>query len=90
MEYVSTVSSGGHGGSELNILSMDGVSLMANNKPRRMSIDELEKLLQREDECMLEILPNGEVREFSEKEKAKVRSERKPLTMRENLGGEYA
>lgn len=55
-----------------------------------MSIDDLEKLLNCEDECMLEILPNGEVREFSEKEKTKVRSERKPLTMRENLGGEYA
>lgn len=55
-----------------------------------MSIEELEKLLSRDDECMLEILPNGEIREFSEAEKAQVRSERKPLTMRENLGGEYA
>lgn len=54
------------------------------------SIDDLEKLLKREDEVMLEIMPDGEVREFSEEEKAEVRSKRKPLTMRENLGGEYA
>jgi hypothetical protein len=55
-----------------------------------MKIDDLEKLLQRDDEAMLEILPNGEIREFSEEEKVEVRSKRKPLTMRENLGGEYA
>jgi hypothetical protein len=54
------------------------------------TIDELARMLEREDEVMLEILPNGEVREFSEDEKAEVRARRKPLTMRENLGGEYA
>ena len=62
---------------------------MEQKNPKRMSIAELEKLLSRDDEVMLEILPNGEIREFSEDEKAKVRSERKPLTMKENLGGEY-
>jgi hypothetical protein len=35
-------------------------------------------------------LPNGEIREFSEDEKIAIRSKHKPLTMRENLGGEYA
>jgi hypothetical protein len=54
------------------------------------SIDDLERMLNHEDEVMLEILPNGEIREFSEDEKAGVRSKRKPLTIRENLGGEYA
>jgi hypothetical protein len=54
------------------------------------SIDDLQRMLERDDEVMLEILPNGEIREFSEDEKASVRSKRKPLTMRENLGGEYA
>lgn len=54
------------------------------------SIDDLQGMLEREDEVMLEILPNGEIREFNEDEKAEVRSKRKPLTMRENLGGEYA
>ena len=56
----------------------------------KLSIDDLERMFKREDEVMLEILPNGEIREFSEEEKADVRSRRKPLTMRENLGGEYA
>jgi hypothetical protein len=54
------------------------------------SIDDLQRMLERDDEAMLEILPNGEIREFSEDEKAAVRGKRKPLTMRENLGGEYA
>lgn len=56
-----------------------------------MTLDQLEKLLQRENDwdSVIEILPNGEIREkgtTSDKE----RGERKPLTMRENLGGEYA
>lgn len=63
---------------------------MEQEGPKRVSIDQLEKLLQRDDELMLEIMPNGEIREFSEEEQAAVRSRRKPLTMRENLGGEYA
>jgi hypothetical protein len=39
----------------------------------KLSIDDLENMLEREDEVMLEILPNGEVREYSEEEKAEVR-----------------
>lgn len=56
------------------------------NKPEKMSIGELEKLLQQEEDETLEILPNGEIRRASKKkgEKAKV------LTWRDNLGGEYA
>ena len=50
----------------------------------RISIDELEKILQRDDEQTLEILPNGEIRLKKGEGTAKV------LTMRENLGGEYA
>lgn len=57
---------------------------------KRLSINQLEELLNRDDEALIEIMPNGEIREFSEEEQAKVRSTRKPLTMRENLGGEYA
>jgi hypothetical protein len=56
---------------------------------RRASIDDLEKMLEREPDATLEILPNGEIREYSEEEKAEIRSQRKPLTLRENLGGEY-
>lgn len=54
------------------------------------SIDDLQQMLNSDAEVMLEILPSGEVREFSEDEQAQVRSRRKPLTMRDNLGGEYA
>lgn len=55
-----------------------------------LSIDQIEKLLNREDEATIEILPNGEIREFSDEEKVEARKNRKPLTMKQNLGGEYA
>jgi len=53
-------------------------------KPILLTIDELEKLLQREDEIDLEILPNGEIRQKGTKKKGP-----KPLTLGKNLGGEY-
>ncbi len=52
---------------------------------RRPTIDELERLLRSEEDVAIEILPNGEIRELGSSEK----TDRKPLTMRENLGGEY-
>jgi hypothetical protein len=55
----------------------------------RPTISELESILEKEDEVEIEILPNGEVRakgQTSDQE----RGGRKPLTMREDLGGEYA
>lgn len=55
-------------------------------KNTRPSIAELEKLLDKEDETEIEILPNGEVRQKKRRGKKAV----KVLTMRENLGGEYA
>ncbi len=55
----------------------------------RPSISELEAILQREDEVEIEILPNGEIRAKNESTDAD-RGGRKPLTMREDLGGEYA
>ncbi len=54
-------------------------------KSKRMSIEEFEHLLNQEEDVAIEILPNGEVRQ-SKKRRGKI----KPLTMRENLGGEYA
>lgn len=54
----------------------------------RPSIAELEAILQREDEVEIEILPNGEVRAKNQTTPAE-RGGRKPLTMREDLGGEY-
>ncbi len=56
---------------------------------RRPSISELEAILQREDEVEIEILPNGEIRAKNETTSAD-RGGRKPLTMREDLGGEYS
>ncbi len=55
----------------------------------RPSISELEAILQREDEVEIEILPNGEVRAKNQTSAAESGG-RKPLTMREDLGGEYA
>jgi hypothetical protein len=54
----------------------------------RPSIAELEAILQREDEVEIEILPNGEVRAKNQTTSTE-RGGRKPLTMREDLGGEY-
>jgi hypothetical protein len=54
----------------------------------RPSIAELEAILQREDEVEIEILPNGEVRAKNQTTPSE-RGGRKPLTMREDLGGEY-
>lgn len=54
----------------------------------RPSIAELEAILQREDEVEIEILPSGEVRAKDQTTSAE-RGNRKPLTMREDLGGEY-
>ncbi len=57
-----------------------------------MKLDELERLLNRAEDSwdeVIEILPNGEIREkgtVSDKE----RGTKKTLTIRENLGGEYA
>ena len=56
---------------------------------RRPSISELEAILEREDEVEIEILPSGEIRALDDTTSAE-RGGRKPLTMREDLGGEYA
>lgn len=52
--------------------------------PIRMGIDQLEKILQSEEDAPIQILPNGEIVRAGERREVKV------LTMRENLGGEYA
>ena len=51
-------------------------------------IDELEALLNSEEDIPIQILPNGEIRQLG-KATAGELGGRKPLTMRENLGGEY-
>ena len=54
----------------------------------RPSLAELEAILDREDQVEIEILPNGEVRAKGQTSDIE-RGGRKPLTMREDLGGEY-
>jgi hypothetical protein len=54
----------------------------------RPTIAELEAILQSEEEVPIEILPNGEVREKGKTSTLETGG-RKPLTMREDLGGEY-
>ena len=52
------------------------------------TINELEKLLDEEENTPIEILPNGEIRALGEGS-AELQG-KKPITMREDLGGEYA
>lgn len=55
---------------------------------QQSKIDELEKLLNSEEDTPIQILPNGEIREIGRATVADM-GNKKPLTMRENLGGEY-
>ena len=55
---------------------------------RKPTIHELEAILEEEEDTPIEILPNGEVRTLGGSD-ALERGSRKPITMRENLGGEY-
>jgi hypothetical protein len=54
----------------------------------KSKIDELEKLLNSEEEVPIQILPNGEIRQVG-RATASETGAKKPLTMKENLGGEY-
>jgi hypothetical protein len=55
----------------------------------RPTIDQLEQILESEEQVEIEILPNGEVRAKGGTSLQELGG-RKPLTMREDLGGEYA
>ena len=54
----------------------------------RPTIAELEAILEKEEEVEIEILPNGEIRARNTSTQQELGG-RKPLTMREDLGGEY-
>lgn len=54
---------------------------------KKPTIAELEKLLNQDEEVPIQIMPNGEIRAV--KKIRKNKGELKPLTMKENLGGEY-
>lgn len=53
------------------------------------TIAQLEAILENEEEVEIDILPNGEVRAKGQTS-AQELGGKKPLTLRENLGGEYA
>ena len=55
---------------------------------QQSKIDELERLLNSEEDTPIQILPNGEIREIGQATSADL-GNKKPLTMKENLGGEY-
>ena len=56
--------------------------------PQKPTIRELEQLLESEEDTPIEILPNGEIRARG-KSTSSERAHKKPLTLREDLGGEY-
>jgi len=57
---------------------------------KKLSITELERLLNTEEDTSIEILPNGEIRATGQTSPSSPSlAGKKPLTMRENLGGEY-
>ena len=55
---------------------------------KKPTIQELERLLDSEEDAVIEILPNGEIRAEGTSTSTE-RNYKKPLTMREDLGGEY-
>ena len=55
---------------------------------KKLSLEELEAVLNSEEETPIQILPNGEIREAGQASPAEVGT-KKPLTMKEDLGGEY-
>jgi len=58
---------------------------------RRLSIHQIEAIMEREEEIELKILPSGEIQAFTAGREIDVDDlDLKPITMRENLGGEYA
>jgi hypothetical protein len=59
------------------------------NMPRP-TIAQLEAILDSEEAVEIEILPNGEVRAKGQTSSSELGGHVKPLTMREDLGGEYS
>ncbi len=55
---------------------------------QQSKIDELERLLNSEEDIPIQILPNGEIRQIGQTTPSEL-GNKKPLTMKENLGGEY-
>jgi len=61
---------------------------MEEDMSQKPTIEELEAILDQEEEIPIEILPNGEIRARNQTSSSELAG-KKPLTMREDLGGEY-
>ena len=61
---------------------------MNNEQKQRYTIADLERMINREEDHLIEILPNGEIKVVTDR--PIDIGDKKPLTLRENLGGEYA
>jgi hypothetical protein len=55
---------------------------------KKPTIQELESLLNSEEDTPIQILPNGEIRAVGQASALDLGA-KKPLTMKEDLGGEY-
>jgi hypothetical protein len=55
---------------------------------QKPTIDDLERLLNSEEDTPIQILPNGEIRQVGQASATEIGA-KKPLTMKEDLGGEY-
>ena len=62
--------------------------LLEDSMDKKPTIQELERLLNTEEDTPIQILPNGEIRAVGQASSSDLGG-KKPLTMRENLGGEY-
>jgi hypothetical protein len=65
-----------------------GFGTLQGDYMAKPSIDELMEILNNEESQEIEILPNGEIREKGASSLWETGG-KKPLTMREDLGGEY-
>jgi hypothetical protein len=78
----------------LSIILYRAINTIAQVNPRRNVMDkkptiqELERLLNSEEDTPVQILPNGEIRGAGQTSSADLGG-KKPLTMKEDLGGEY-
>lgn len=71
-------------------VNLDDVAIETGESTENQStIAKLEALLDKDEDVEIEILPNGEIRSKGDST-SQERGGRKPLTMRESLGGEYA
>lgn len=77
----------GHFISASGVVTVQLHSWVEGRQMGRPTISELESILDAEEDVPIEILPNGEIRAHGKG--SSELSGRKPLTMRENLGGEY-